>query len=127
MNQCEPAEIQMSIGENIKAKREAHQVSQKMLAEVLGIAENTVASWEKGKNVPPSDKVVTMAKYFACSTDEILLDEDERDITHEMFALLRRFNELNDEMKPMARGIISSVLQSMELEDYFRGDRGKPR
>lgn len=127
MRQSEPVETQMSIGENIRIKREANQVSQKALAEVLGIAENTVASWEKGKNVPPSDKVVVMAKFFHCSTDEILLEESERDIAPEMLALLRRFNELDEEMKPMARGVISSVLQGMELEEYFRGDRGKPR
>lgn len=126
MHQGEPVETQMSIGENIRLKRESNQVSQKALAEVLGIAENTVASWEKGKNVPPSDKVVAMAKFFHCSTDEILLEQSDRDVADEMKALFRRFSDLPDSVKPMARNIISGMLSSLELEDYFR-DREKPR
>lgn len=120
MRHVEPVETQMSIGENIRLKRESNQVSQKALAEVLGIAENTVASWEKGKNVPPSDKVVVMAKFFHCSTDEILLEQSEREVADEMKALFRRFSDLPDSVKPMARNIISGMLSSLELEDYFR-------
>lgn len=57
-------EAAMSIGENIRVRRELNRFSQKNVAEAVGVAENTIASWEKGKNVPPSDKVVAIAKFF---------------------------------------------------------------
>lgn len=126
MHQSQPVEDEMSIGENIKKKREKIGVSQKTLAEALGIAENTVASWEKGKNIPPSDKAIDLARFFKCSTDEILLEESEREVVDEMKALFRRFSDLPDYVKPMARNIISGMLSSLELEDYFR-DLGGPR
>lgn len=106
----------MSIGENIKSKRERSQTSQKVLADILGVAENTVASWEKGKNVPPSDKVIFMARYFHCSTDEILLEQHERDSETEMKAVLRKFTDLPDQMKPLARSVMISLLTTFESE-----------
>jgi len=114
-HQNEPVEAQMSIGENIRRKREASKVSQKALAEALGIAENTIASWEKGKNIPPSDRVIGIARFLKCSTDEILLDESEREVSGDVKALFRRFNELDDHLKPMARNVINGVLSSLEM------------
>lgn len=115
MYEHEPVESEMSIGENIKRKRENSKVSQKALAEALGIAENTIASWEKGKNIPPSDKVIVMAQFFQCSTDEILLDEGNRDVTEDVKALFRRYNDLDNKVKPMARNILNGVLSGLEM------------
>ncbi|QLG96424.1 helix-turn-helix transcriptional regulator [Pseudomonas yamanorum] len=106
----------MSIGENIRTKREAIGLSQKALAEAIGSGENTVAGWEKDKNAPPGDKVVSMSKLFGCATDEILLENSERDVTPEMKALFRRFSDLPDSMKPLARSMMSALLASIEDE-----------
>lgn len=117
---------QMSIGENIRIRREKKGLTQKALAEAIGSGENTVAGWEKDKNAPPGDKVVCMANLFRCSTDEILLEESERDVSDDMKVLFRRFSDLPDYVKPMARNLISGMLSSLEMEDYFRGGE-KPR
>lgn len=109
-------EITMSIGENIRQKRDLIEMSQKALAEAIDSGENTVSGWEKGKNAPPGDKVAAMARLFGCSTDEILLDSHERDVAPEMRALFRRFSDLPDELKPLARGIIGAALGALEEE-----------
>lgn len=116
MQDFETAGLPMSIGENIRQKREDHGLSQKKLAEAIESGENTVVGWEKDKNAPPGDKVVAMAKLFGCSTDEILMERHERDISPEMRALFRRFGDLPEEMKPMARSMISALLASLEEE-----------
>lgn len=116
-------EAAMSIGENIRVKRALNKVSQKVVAEAVGVAENTVASWEKGKNLPPSDKIVALAKYFQCTTDEILLGDDERGLEIQMLGLLQRFGNLNDTHKPIVLNVISSILQGMEFEEYMKGER----
>lgn len=116
MQNFEAVGLPMSIGENIKQKREAHGLSQKRLAEAIESGENTVVGWEKDKNAPPGDKVVAMARLFGCSTDEILMERHERDISPEMRALFRRFGDLPEEMKPMARSMISALLASLEEE-----------
>jgi len=116
MTHINAAALPMSIGENIKQKRETNGMSQKTLAEAIGSGENTVAGWERDKNAPPGDKVVEMARLFGCSTDEILMERHERDVSPEMRALFRRFGDLPDQIKPLARGVMSSVLTSIEEE-----------
>jgi transcriptional regulator with XRE-family HTH domain len=105
----------MSIGENIKNLREEKGISQKVLAEAIGSGENTVSGWEKNKNSPPGDKIVAMAKFFGCSTDQILLDESDRNVSEDMKALFRRYNELDELLKPMARNIMNGMLGSLEM------------
>ncbi|SFO61622.1 Helix-turn-helix [Pseudomonas syringae] len=116
MHQNPAHEQPMSIGENIKQKRESMNISQKTLADALGSGINTVASWEKDVSSPPGNKVAEMAKIFGCSTDEILLERNQRDLAPEMRALFRRFADLPDEMKPLVRGMMSAVLASIEEE-----------
>lgn len=116
MQDLNAAELPMSIGENIKQKREAAGMSQKTLAEAIDSGENTVAGWEKDKNAPPGDKVVMMARLFGCSTDEILLEKQDRDVSPEMRALFRRFNDLPEDLKPLARSMVSGLLTSIEEE-----------
>lgn len=123
MDQDHSVEAAMSIGENIRFRREVNKCSQKNVAEAVGVAENTIASWEKGKNVPPSDKVVAIAKFFQCTTDEILLSDEERGLEVQMLGLLRRFGSLNETHKPIALNVIGSILQGMEMEEYMKGER----
>lgn len=99
---------------NIKAIRESRSVSQKALGEVIGVAENTVASWEKGRNAPPGDKVAAMARFLRCSTDELLLDDSEREIAPELQPVLRRFNGLPESRKPLALRLMASILAAIE-------------
>lgn len=119
MDQNSLDEIQMSIGDNIRIQRERSRLSQKAVAEALGSGENTVAGWEKGRSIPPGDKVAALAKLFKCSTDEILLEESDRNVSEDMKALFRRYNELDEHIKPMARNIINGMLGSLEMSNAW--------
>lgn len=106
----------MSVGENIRQKRAAMELSQQALAEKIGSTAKTIARWESDENYPGGDAIINMAHVFGCSTDEILLERSEREISPEMRALFRRFGDLPDDLKPMARGMIGAILASMEEE-----------
>ncbi|MCQ4285800.1 helix-turn-helix domain-containing protein [Pseudomonas stutzeri] len=106
----------MSVGENIRQKREAAKLSQDALATMIGSTAKTVARWESDANFPGGDAVIQMAHVFGCSTDEILLERNEREISPELRALFRRFGDLPDDLKPMARGMIGAILASLEEE-----------
>lgn len=116
MQNPEAVHATMSIGENIRQRREAAGMSQKKLADALGSGMTTLVGWERDTNAPPGDKVAAMAKLFGCSTDEILLERHERDISPEMRALFRRFGDLPEDMKAMARSMVSAVLAGLEEE-----------
>lgn len=119
MHQNSLDEFQMSIGDNIRIQRERARLSQKTVAEALGSGENTVAGWEKGRSIPPGDKVAAMAKLFKCSTDELLLEESDRNVSEDMKALFRRYNELDEHIKPMARNIINGMIGSLEMTNSW--------
>jgi transcriptional regulator with XRE-family HTH domain len=106
----------MSVGENIKQHREEAKLSQEALGEKVGSTAKTVARWEADQNFPGADAIIALASVFGCSTDELLLERHQRDISPEMRALFRRFGELPADLKPLARSIISSVLADLEEE-----------
>lgn len=61
----------------IKKYREEKNLTQQELADMLGVGQSSVATWETGKATPRADKLIAMAKYFNCSLEELLLPEEE--------------------------------------------------
>lgn len=62
-----------TIGENIRAKREAMALSQGTLAKYLGLYhQTTVSYWETGKFCPNACSLCDLADVFNCSVDELL-------------------------------------------------------
>ena len=60
------------LGERLKQLRKNKGISQKELAEVLGVREPAVSLYETNKNDPHDPIKVTMAKYFDISLDYLL-------------------------------------------------------
>lgn len=56
----------------IKEQREKIGLTQKQLAEMLGIRQSTVAMWETEINKPRADKLLELAKILGCTVDELL-------------------------------------------------------
>lgn len=56
--------------------REENQISQKDIADVLHIKQNTYSQYETGKRQLPIDVLIQLAKYYKVSTDYILELED---------------------------------------------------
>lgn len=112
----------MSIGDNIRAKRESSGLSQKALAALIETPVNTYIGWEHGKNPPPADKVADLAKVFKCSTDELIFEKSDRSVTEDMRAVFNRFDALPKDMKPQARMMLRAILLSLEEEAAKRED-----
>lgn len=56
---------------NIKNMREKTGLTQRQLAEQLGVGRTAVAMWELGKSVPRSDKLPALARILDCTIDEL--------------------------------------------------------
>lgn len=108
--------IPMSIGENLKAKRETAGLSQKALAGLIDTAVNTYIGWEHDKNPPPADKVAAIARCLGCSTDELIFERSERSVSEDMRALFRRMEQLPENMQSQARAVIRGLVLSLEEE-----------
>ncbi|MBO4127870.1 S24 family peptidase [Streptococcus suis] len=61
-----------TLSENIKLYRKQAGLTQKMLAEKLGIAPTAVSAWELGRNKPLMDNVEQMSMIFGIKKSELL-------------------------------------------------------
>ena len=62
----------MVIAERIKELRKANKVSQKKLADAVGVDKRAVIFWEQGVNEPKATYIRNMALFFGCSADYLL-------------------------------------------------------
>lgn len=62
----------MVIAERIKELRKANNVSQKKLADAVGVDKRAVIFWEQGVNEPKATYIRNMALFFGCSADYLL-------------------------------------------------------
>lgn len=70
----------MSLGEKLKALRTAKKMSQKELAERIGIAKSVISFYESGDRFPSYDVLIKIARIFNVTTDYLLDVERERTV-----------------------------------------------
>lgn len=73
----------MTLGEKIKEQRTAHGLSQETLAEAMGVSRQAVTKWEADQSAPSSEKLITLAKLFHISLDELISNEITSSETHQ--------------------------------------------
>ena len=60
--------------ENLKEMRISAGLTQKQLAEKLGVLERTISHWESGKRECDFDTLIKISKYFGSTIDDLLLN-----------------------------------------------------
>ena len=68
----------MEIGNKIKAYRENKKMTQKEIAEILGVEPATVSKYESNMIEPNIESLKKLAQTFEISVDELLKDEEEK-------------------------------------------------
>ena len=61
---------------NIEALRLSKSLTQKELADTLGVSRSTVAMWESGRASPTAKKMTAIAGVFGCTVDELLREPE---------------------------------------------------
>lgn len=80
-NKIERQVIQVQIGEKIKQMRKDKGYSQEKLAEALGVSRQAVTKWENDTGIPDIENIISLAKIFGISTDELLLKERNQPVS----------------------------------------------
>ncbi|MDE5943023.1 MAG: helix-turn-helix transcriptional regulator [Clostridia bacterium] len=62
----------MKFSTRLKELRTEKNLSQRQLAEAIGVRQPTIARWEAGFFEPSASDVVMLAKFFGVTTDYIL-------------------------------------------------------
>lgn len=106
----------MTISANLKRYREAKGLTQQAVWEAAGISKSSYTSYEKGRGIPPGDKVVSLAKVLGTTTDELLLDPSEMIVSQDMLPILRRFESLPTDIRNQAKIALKGILFGYEQE-----------
>lgn len=64
------------IGKKLKSLRNENAITQAELAKALNVTRSAVALWETDKTDPDISNLITIAKYFSITVDELLGVED---------------------------------------------------
>lgn len=64
--------MKYEIGSRIRRYREERGLSQKQLAELIGVKNNRVSNWEQGLNRPDADILAALCRALQVSPSELL-------------------------------------------------------
>lgn len=64
------------IGDIIRALRKENNLTQKALAEQIGVSQKAIDYWERGVNEPKASYIIRLADYFHVSADYLLEREN---------------------------------------------------
>lgn len=71
------AQTASTIGNNIRRYRKAANVSQKQLADALGIQQAAVSLWEHGRTTPRSNIIPSLLEILSISIEDLYGDDEQ--------------------------------------------------
>lgn len=85
----------MILADKIIQLRKKSGMSQDELAELINVSRQSVSKWEGALSVPDLDKILKMSEIFGVSTDYLLKDDIEENLTENTISV--------DETSPLRR------------------------
>lgn len=86
------------------------------LAEKLGVSKSRVSMWENNGTVPRMDVLIQLAKLFDVSTDYLLGNDDERNLSQSnsrLSTLQRNLGKLSEADLEKAEGMLKAVFMDI--------------
>lgn len=66
----------MSLGENIKNRRQELKISQEYIADQLGVSRQAVSKWETGQSEPSTSNLLELSEILEIKLDDLVRDSD---------------------------------------------------
>ena len=105
----------MGFPERLKALRLEANLTQKEVADILGISRPAYTYWEKGEKAPTPDKLPALSKLFNVSTDYLLGNSDYRSVEEELSEVEMLFRATSLDMTEEEKAIFKQ-----ELLDFMK-------
>ncbi len=74
----------MEVGNQIRELRKQHKISQKNLANQIGVAQSAIANYETGLRTPNHEILIKLANYFDVSLDKLMCRMHENTNWHDV-------------------------------------------
>ncbi len=86
--------MKYEIGNRIRKYREDRKLSQKQLAELIGVSNSRVSNWEQGINRPDADILAELCRALQVSPSELLdVHLSDEEITEQERKVLQAYRE----------------------------------
>ena len=69
---AEKREMKRSLGEALRDLRTGCRMTQEFVAETIGVSRQAVSKWESGENDPSTSNLISLAKLYGTTVEEIL-------------------------------------------------------
>lgn len=90
--------MEMTIGERIKQIRKAKGLTQQKFADAIGLKQNTIATYEMGRNIPLSPVITSICREFHINETWLRTGEGDMDRP------VNRSQEISDFMGQLLQG-----------------------
>lgn len=104
------------IGQNIRKYRKEKGMTQKDLAEAIGVKNTTVSMWEVGSNTMPIEVLAEICRVLGVSLADMARDEKEKapagDADARAIEFINLFSSLSDQQKDLTLAFLKALLQS---------------
>ena len=117
----------MEMKDRIREARKKKGITQKQLAEIVGVRNSSVCNWEKGLNRPDPDTIELICGALDVTPAYILgMDETDTDIlTETVKRLLRYYRMLDDAGKELLVEVAEHEVQRVRTEERLKAYQEK--
>lgn len=111
------------VGSRIREYRLKRGLTQGQIAEKLGMTEANFSSYERGKSIPPGDKLKQIAELLDVSTDYLLGQTDDPSIHREEYLPeVRAIQRAAKNMTPKDRERMLNMIKAAFEEAFAEDD-----
>ena len=125
--------------ERIKQLRKKKGISQSELAEVIGVKNNTVSTWERGTRKPDFEALNLLSDYFEVSFEYILGSSDKEEarvkptqdeldqlalsaLADDLYDNMKKYCQLSTKSQKMIDALINATYQMEKQDGVLKGD-----
>ena len=113
----------MNLSEKVKRLRKERELTQKELADKLGVNSSHLSRLEKGKYQPSTEMLKKFAAFFGVTTDYLLSDEEIPEINIKNKSLAERvklIDSLDEDDQNALIHIIDSMLTKKKMKEVLK-------
>lgn len=103
----------MCFGKRLEQLRKEKKINQSELAGRIGLTQQTISSYEKGKNKPSMDILVRLAQELGVTSDYLLhgnVANNKSELTDEQKEFLNVFEKISKDKRDLAKNILNTFV-----------------
>lgn len=110
---------QIKTGKFIAAMRKEKELTQRQLADMLGISDKTVSKWETGKGLPEVSLMIPLCDILGITVNELLTGDRLNDSDYKIHAEENIMKLINEKQESKKKIILAVVVSFITLVSSF--------